>query len=63
MVAVVTEFEREVLRKRVRKESLRRGGKTGPQTASVKAHEVVRHKAESVVHSVADGIRERLSIS
>ena len=55
MVAVFAEFEREVLRERVRAgiaQARREGRPHGrPRTASLKAEEVVRLKAERVSHS------------
>jgi putative DNA-invertase from lambdoid prophage Rac len=55
MLAVFAEFEREVLRERVRAgiaQARREGRPHGrPRTASLKAEEVVRLKAERVSHS------------
>ncbi len=55
MVAVFAEFAREVLRERVRAgiaQARRKGRPHGrPRTASLKAEEVVRLKAERVSHS------------
>ena len=55
MVAVFAEFEREILRKRVRvgiAQARKEGRPHGrPRTASLKAAEVIRLKAERVSHS------------
>ncbi len=63
MLAVFAEFEREVLRERVRAgiAQARREGRPhgGPRTASLKADDVRRLKAERVSHSV---IARRLGI-
>ena len=55
MLAIFAEFEREVLRERVRA-GIARARKEGrphgrPRTASLKANEVLRLKAERVSHS------------
>jgi putative DNA-invertase from lambdoid prophage Rac len=63
MVAVFAEFEREILRERVRAgiaQARKQGRPHGrPRTASLKADEVRRLKAERVSHS---GIARRLGI-
>jgi DNA invertase Pin-like site-specific DNA recombinase len=54
MLADFAEFEREVLRERVRAgitQARREGRPHGPPTASLKAEEAVRLKAERVSHS------------
>jgi DNA invertase Pin-like site-specific DNA recombinase len=55
MLAIFTEFEREILHERVRAgiaQARKEGRPQGrPRTASLKADEVLRLKAESVSHS------------